>query len=177
MGAAPMWWQPPPTGTWDILVQGAKTKAGPSWSFPACCVGKKAFRAVMNSPGASGQHGRNSLCCLRGWWHLPTRRCLTLACTGWPTSRLILTHSYNPFSAVGKAIYKTCSFCQRSRKGDGKHLGWLQVCPVQVPSWFWCHQVALGVCPRQQPLPKSHPLPWKMGTNSGSDESINYSLH
>jgi len=45
---------------------GMRTKAGPSWGFPACCVGEKAFGAVINSPGAVGQCGRNSLCLLTG---------------------------------------------------------------------------------------------------------------
>lgn len=138
-----------PTHAQEILVWGVKTEASPSWGFPVCCVGEKAFRAARNSMEEA------PFVCWLGWWHLLTRRHLMLACPGWPTSQVWswLTTT-NPFSAVGKASYKTWSSWQRSRKAGRNHVGWLQAHLVQAPSWSWCHQEALGIPPMAATPPK-----------------------
>lgn len=149
-----------PTDAQEILVWGVKTEASPSWGFPVCCVGEKAFRAARNSMEEA------PFVCWLGWWHLLTRRHLTLACPGWPTSQVWswLTTT-NPFSAVGKASYKTWSSWQRSRKAGRKHVGWLQAHLVQAPSGG-SSDPSHGCNPSQ-----NLSFLWKTGTNSGSGES------
>lgn len=69
MGAAPMPWSPPPTGAWEISVQGVKTEVSPFWSFQDSYVWDKALSSLMDSPGVLGQHGRNTFIffCKLGW--------------------------------------------------------------------------------------------------------------